>query len=252
MTDVAAPPDGTAAPAPDGAAPANAAPAWIAQLPDDLKGNETFTGYKTIGDLAKDHLSLKGKATELEGKLATDFIPKLTDKSTTEQQAAFYKALGVPDKADEYEFTETEGIKNSPEMVNWARDAFHKAHLTKDQVAAIVPAWNTFVKGMETAQAEATTKAKGEAETKLKTDWGNDFDANCEVAKRAFTKFTNADYTAFLEETGVGNHPVLVKMFYEIGKAMGEGGMPPGTGGRGGGQPANDGVIHYDWNKTGG
>ena len=31
-------------------------PAWVSQLPDDLKQNATFTSFKTIGDLGKSYI----------------------------------------------------------------------------------------------------------------------------------------------------------------------------------------------------
>ena len=31
-------------------------PGWIAGLPDDLKGNDAFKDFKTVGDFGKDYL----------------------------------------------------------------------------------------------------------------------------------------------------------------------------------------------------
>ena len=54
---------------------------WRVQLPDDLKANETFTPFKTVGDFAKAHIETITKAKELEGKLSGS-IPKLTPASS--------------------------------------------------------------------------------------------------------------------------------------------------------------------------
>ena len=40
-------------------------PAWAAQLPSDLRSNETLTGHKTIGELGKAYLDLHGKSATL-------------------------------------------------------------------------------------------------------------------------------------------------------------------------------------------
>jgi hypothetical protein len=40
---------------------------WRAQLPADLKENETFTPYKTLGDFAKAHLETAGKVKDWMG-----------------------------------------------------------------------------------------------------------------------------------------------------------------------------------------
>ena len=229
---------------------------WIAQMSDDLKGNEAFTPFETLSDFAKAHLDTVGKVTELNGK-ATEFegkvtdlesklansIPKLGENATDEDRAVFYKALGVPEKPDEYEFPKGEGIEHDEKMVFWARDIFHKANLSKDQAGIISQAWDGLIQGMAKEQDEAKQAAVQEADTKLKTEWGADYDKNLELTKRGFQKFSGQELDAFCEETGVGNHPTLIKIFYEIGKAMGEDTSPFGKGG-GGGEPKVG--IQYD------
>jgi hypothetical protein len=207
---------------------------WRAGLPDEYKNDETLAQFKTVGDFAKFHFDETGKAaaqaTELETKLA-GAIFKPGDDAAPEEQAAFWRQLGMPEKADDYEFAQADGIENSPEMVDWARAAFHKAHLTQEQVAAIVPAWNTFVKGMEQAQAAAREKARSDAEQKLRAEWGAGFDANVESVRRAFIALTDTNIDAFLEETGLGNDVRLIRMMHTIHERfMREDSSPPGTG----------------------
>jgi len=216
---------------------------WMAQLPDDLKENEAFTSFETIGDFAKAHLDTVGKASELDGRvnelqgkvttfeesITKDYIPKLTEQSTPEEKSAFFKALGVPEKAEDYEFPKGEGVEHDEAMTNWARDTFHKANLSKDQATLISQAWDGFIQGLNEEINRKAESSKTEADEKLKTDWGADYDENLEITKRAFQKFSGAEFDAFLDETGLGNHPVLIRAFFEIGKAMGDDTTPPGT-----------------------
>ncbi len=225
----------------------NQTPGWIAQLPDDLKTNQTFTSFKTIGDLAKAHLETTGRVKEFEGKVANS-IPKLSDKSTPEEKAAFYKALGRPEKAGEYEFPKGEGVEHDPKMIEWARTVFHGANLTKDQAAVISQAWDGFIAGMVKSEEETTQNAMKEAETKLKDEWKADYDKNIELTKRAFKKFSGTELNTFLEETGIGNHPILIKAFHAIGKAMGEDTSPAGL--PSGEQAGKEGMIYKVPNPT--
>jgi len=200
------------------------APAWLAQMPADLKGKEDFTSFKTIGDLGKSYLEIKGKASEADGlkaKLQTAIF-KPGEDAKPEEITAYRKALGVPEKPTDYEFPKREGVEHDPKMVEFGRNVFHQANLSKDQAKIISQAWDGFVEGVVTADLKTKEKSLNEANQKLKADWGPNFDKNMEITKRAFTKFSNQEFTTFLESTGVGNHPVLVKTFYEIGKAMGE------------------------------
>ena len=215
---------------------------WRAGLPDPLKTDATFTPYKTVGDFAKAHIETAKKATELEGKLASAII-KPGEKATSEEKAAYLKALGVPEKASEYEFPKVEGVEHDEKMLSWAKDTFHKAGLNKEQAAQISQAWDGFMKGLEQGMQEAETNALKEVETKLKEEWKADYDKNFELSKRAFTKFSGADLSEFKA------HPVLVRAFYEVGKAMGEDNSPPGK--QSGASPPKVG-MNYNMPKFGG
>ena len=64
-----------------------------AGLPDDLKTNEAFVPYKTVGEFAKSHLELATKAKEMEGKLG-DAIPKLPDDASDEGAVSIRQQAG--------------------------------------------------------------------------------------------------------------------------------------------------------------
>ena len=219
--------------APDGGQQqVNAAPAWIAQLPDDLKGNEAFTGYKTIGDLAKDHLVVKGKATELEGKLGTDYVPKLTENATQEQRDAYYKAIGRPDKPEGYEFGKPdnwpEGVPYSTERETEFRQKAFEIGLPKDAAEAAVKWYNDRLVALHTEINTQREQEKQKAISEIKTEWGNKFDENAALAKRVADKLVTTNQgkewliaqddpmlmrllvaaaPAFLDDTTMGGRP---------------------------------------------
>lgn len=62
---------------------------------------------------------------------------------------------------------------------------------------------------------------------------GAHFEANMDRAIAAKEKFSDPDLDKFLDTTGYGSHPMIVKLFYRIGLAMaedqpgGRGGQPP-------------------------
>jgi hypothetical protein len=61
------------------------------------------------------------------------------------------------------------------------------------------------------AQAQQDTEIGGDA-----------FKQNVELAHRALTKFAPEGFVKMLEQTGLGNHPDLVRTFFRIGKQMSE------------------------------
>ena len=197
---------------------------WVDQMPTDLKTNEAFAGIKTIGDFGKSYLELKGKVSEAEGmkaKLETAII-KPGENATPEEKAAYNKALGIPDKPEEYEFPKGEGVEHDPKMTEWAQKVFHQAGLSKESAAIVSQAWDGFIQGIAQEQQAAIEKAKTDADAAMKKEWGADYDKNLEFTKRGWKKFTDTEFDKFCDETGIGNNPALIKFVFKIGQAMGE------------------------------
>lgn len=210
-------------------------PAWVAQLPADLKDNESFTQYKTIGDLAKAHLEVSGKVKDLDGLQAKlkDSIPKLKADAKPEEREAYYKALGRPDKPEEYEF---KGENLDPKSIEWARQAFFENGLSKDVANKIAAGFNDFQKAQVEA-LKANVKAEtAAAEAKLKTDLGDKFEATKELASRFWKKHfaENAEALKFLETPTVegmllGNNPYFISLFAKAASLTGEDTSSPGS-----------------------
>lgn len=216
-------------------------PAWIAQLPDTLKGNEAFTTYKTIGDLGKSHLELMGKVKELDGLSAQNmelqekmagYIPKLSEKPTTEELTAYRKAMGVPDKPTEYEFVKGDGIEHDPKMIEWAQSVFHEAGLNKSQASLLGQKWDTFISEMAKAEEKMDEDTKTENEKKFREQFKTEeeYKAGKELAKRLWNKVTNTDFDAVYQEAETWQVPLFMNFIFNIAKVIGEDLSPEGKG----------------------
>lgn len=86
-------------------------------------------------------------------------------------------------------------------------------------------------------------KAEGEAFTRQVEDWGkqtredkelggNAFDTNVKAAQRALAAFGTPELKTLLDETGLGNHPEVIRAFKRIGEKLTEDSMvhPGGAG----------------------
>jgi hypothetical protein len=216
----------------------NQAPGWIAQLPDDLKGNETFTGFKTIGELAKAHLDNTGKVTELEGKVANS-IPKLSENATDEDKAAFRAALGVPESPDKYEFerpTMPDGIPYNEPLEQWFRNEAHKAGISGEAAKSLYNGFNNFslaflqsLEQQRTATLDAGMKA-------LKEEWGGKFDEKVAIVKEVQKAIGLADpgMKEILSERNLENDPRLIKWLLNIAPSYLSDSAPLGRPGGGG------------------
>lgn len=225
---------------------------WRAQLSDDLKSNEAFTGFEKIGDFANDYLKTKGSVTELEGKLENS-IPKLSDDATDEDRAAFFNALGRPETMDKYELTKPEipeGMPYSEEIETGFKTAAHSLGLTQAQTKGLFDWYMNGSIGAFNTDAEARKKASDDGMEALKKEHGDKYPEYVKTVDRAVQKFGGEEFQKFMDDSGFGNNPVIVKTFYNIGKAMGEDTLAGGEFGGGDRKVGTDGMPVLEYPKS--
>ena len=106
--------------------------------------------------LAKGYVTKRSEVERLTGELKGSV--KVPGKDATpEQIKTFDQAVGVPEKPEEYEFPEGDGVKNSEQMVKFAQGTFHKARLSKDQAEGC----RARMESIRTGNGERTTGANG-------------------------------------------------------------------------------------------
>lgn len=200
---------------------------WRAALPDEYKTHDYVKTFQKPGDFVKSALEIKAERDNLTAKLGKAIF-KPGDDAKPEDVAAFHKALGVPEKPDEYEFPKTEGVEHDPKMLEWAKGMFHKAQLNKDQAGIISQGWDSFMAEMVKADQEASIAAMKAADDALKVEWKADYDKNIELTRRGFDAFEKAvpGFKELLEINTaagkIGNDPRMLKVFHLIGNAIGD------------------------------
>lgn len=214
---------------------------WRAGLPDDLKANESFVPYKTVGDFAKAHLDTAAKLKDAEGKLGNS-IPKLGENATQEEREKFFNSLGRPEKPDGYELDGED--KNAPEWTGYWRNELHKIGVPKDQAKAISAAFNNQIKSMVDKHNANIQTEIGDASTKLKTELGDKYDAGVELAQRLWKKETDTDFDkAFTGETSA-NRFTMIRFLLKMAAKTGEDSSMRGSGQRQTNIPPA--LINYD------
>jgi hypothetical protein len=213
---------------------------WRAGLPDDLKQNDAFKDFKTVGEFGKSYLETRVKAVELEGKLK-DSIPKLKDDATDEQRAQFYDALGRPKQPSEYECEGED--KNAPEWTSYWKQTSHELGLTKTQAKALSGKFNAQMKQLvesHNASVQAEMKA---TETKLRSEMGDKYDANVELAKRMHQKHLGSEFDKDFENANPVQRFGMIKLLMKVAQLTGEDNSPQGGHSQSGSKPT--GLIEY-------
>ncbi|HDT5898418.1 TPA: peptidase [Raoultella ornithinolytica] len=132
---------------------------------------------------------------------------------------------------EKYEFTAPEGTELDSKAVELFEPVARELNLTNEQAQKLVDVYPKILSGVQQRQAEAWQKqTEGWAES-VKTDkevGGDKLTANLGAAQRALDQFGTPELREYLDGTGLGNHPELVKAFIKVGKAMSEDGVLTG------------------------
>lgn len=144
------------------------------------------------------------------------------------------EAKAVPEKYEDFKLPE--GMDPDPEfqatLSEWAKEA----NLDQEGAQKMADKAASYLQKARQAQMEAiqTQKAAWEAEVRADKEIGGEkLDANLAVAKKAMETYFPAEFKTFLEETGLGNHPAMVRGLYKIGKPLMEDSMVRGSNGTG-------------------
>lgn len=199
-------------PADGGAAPASsepAAPAADAQAPAGDQANQEGDKPQpgTDGDKPQDDKPVDGE--------------KPDDKEQKQE--------GAPEK---YEFQAGEGVELDTEALKDFEPVARDLNLTNEQAQKLVDAYPKILAGVQQRQAEAWQAQTEQWAADVKADkeiGGDKLTTNLSAAQRALDQFGTPELKEYLEGTGLGNHPELVKAFIKIGKAMSEDGMVDGS-----------------------
>lgn len=89
-------------------------------------------------------------------------------------------------------------------------------------------------------------KQKEEAEKQLKEEWGDKYEGNLNIARKAIIHFGGdkvKELTEAIDRSGIGDDPVFIKFMYEIGKNLVEDNFI--IGGKESGKQRNPNEFYY-------
>lgn len=170
---------------------------------------------------------------EQAAQVATEAAAKAAAEKATADQAAAAKAeaetKAAAEKAklypDKYDLTLPDGSLVDAAGVERIA-AYAKAQgLSQPQAQALLERESgnaAAVKEGQAAQLEQAKKVWLAAASTDKEFGGDSFPKNAELSKRVIARYGSDALKAALDETGLGNHPELVRMLVRIGKAMSE------------------------------
>ncbi|WP_313707910.1 peptidase [Atlantibacter hermannii] len=198
-------------PADGGAAPASSEPAAQSPTGNDAPATDPATPAEEPGKPED------GKPADGENK---DVKQPESEKPKEEK-----KPEGAPET---YEFKAAEGVELDTEALKDFEPVARELNLTNEQAQKLVDAYPKILAGVQQRQVDAWQKQTQDWAADVKADkeiGGDKLTASLSKAQQALETFGTPELKEYLNETGLGNHPELVKAFVKIGKAMSEDNM---------------------------
>lgn len=136
----------------------------------------------------------------------------------------------VPEK---YEFALPEGFTLDEARASEFEAFARTNNLTNEAANEALALAVKHVEGLQEQQATAWREQVEAWGNEIRSDkdlGGDKLQASVSIAQKAIARFGSPELVDFLESSGVGNHPALVKFCYQIGTRISEGGMITGAG----------------------
>lgn len=145
-----------------------------------------------------------------------------------EQGKTEAKAEGAPES---YEFKVPEGVAFDEAGLEAFGKFAKEADLPQDKAQALLEKLAPAMQERAQAAIESTKAQWSESSRTDKEFGGDKLTENLAVAKRALDTFGSPELRALLNESGLGNHPEIIRAFYRAGKAISEDRVVNGAGG---------------------
>lgn len=130
---------------------------------------------------------------------------------------------------ENYEFKAPEGKSYDPEALSKFTDVARKHDLSQEAAQELL---NDLAPIVAERQAQVIEAARNEWTENAKADkefGGDKLGENLAVAKTALDKFGTTELKTLLNESGLGNHPEVIRFMFRAGKAISEDGFVSGA-----------------------
>ena len=195
---------------------------WLDTLPPEYKENASIKGFKSVEDLAKSYI-------HAQGMIGAEKIVIPGKQSTDQDWEGVFAKLGRPESPDKYELKASES--HDPEFIKSFKEAAHKSGLLPKQVEGLYGFYNEVAKKQQENLELQMKKEMDDGIANLRKEWpDSEYEKNLGVAKNAVNTFLGEEGKKWLNESGMGNNPMMIKFMHKIGLAMGEDSLKGGGG----------------------
>jgi hypothetical protein len=152
---------------------------------------------------------------------------QVAEEAAAETETEEAKPEGAPEQYAE--FTMPEGVVLDPELTDQFKATAKELNLTQDQAQKVAELGAQ----MRQRDAEAIVAIRADWVNQTKSDpelGGANLDATLGVARKAVDAYGSDSFKQFLNESGLGNHPEVVRFMAKVGKTVAEDRVVTGNG----------------------
>lgn len=202
-------------PAPNTGAALTLPDKWYDKLPDEFKGEESLKSITDFNGLIKSYV-------HAQKMVGAEKIPVPGKHATDDDWKNVYSKLGLPKDVASYNMETPKDIGLDAEFLSSFKEAAYKNGVLPKQASGLMGFFDASIKATK-AKQEAQVAAEVESGINgLKTEWGAAFNDNINMARLAVNKLGNPELKDYLEKSGLGNNPMVIKLFNSVGKFLKE------------------------------
>lgn len=197
-------------------------PSWRESLAEDLRGEKSLEKFQDLDSLAKSYVELE--------RMRGNSIQLPTDTAKPEEWARIYDKLGRPSKPEEYKIERPkvmpEGVQWNEELEKDFRKFAHAQGWNQSQTQNTINKWHETITKMVEGAQYTVERGKADLLASLGTEKADQVIKACNVA---VTEFGDDEFANFLDSTGFGNHPAVIKFLARMGNLVSETQAPSGS-----------------------
>ena len=165
----------------------------------------------------------EGQTTEGQTTEGQTTEGQTTEGQTTEGET---KAESAPEK---YELTPAEGAVYDPAVIEAYTDVARELNLSNESAQKLLDKVAPVMVARQAEQIAAIQEGWRAETTADKEVGGANLEVNLGVAKKALEAFGTPELSTLLKESGLGNHPEVIRLLYRAGTKISQDGFVGGS-----------------------
>lgn len=161
----------------------------------------------------------EGEATSTPAEQTASTEQPIEAAETQAAETQEVKEDGAP---EQYEFKAPEGKELDGKFVEVYSEVAKELNLSQDKAQALIDKLSPVIEARQMDAIESVRTNWAEASKADKEFGGDKLEQNLGVAKQALDKFGTPELKEFINMTGIGNNPELIRFFYRAGKSLSE------------------------------